>query len=92
MGEGARLLVTTARPLQVAACDRFGPQHADLGAFVDSLCVAVASEWRRAGVEGVRILEAELQDGCLLLVTGPGQAPLDRAAVRTVLGRQRQPQ
>ncbi|MCC4299345.1 hypothetical protein [Aurantimonas coralicida] len=84
--------MTTARPLQVAACDRFGPQHTDLGAFVESLCGAVAIEWRRAGVEGVRILEAELQDGCLLLVTGPGQAPLDRAAVRTFLEQQRQPQ
>jgi len=83
--------MTTARPLQVAACDRFGPQHTDIGTFVDSLCGAVASEWRRAGVEGVRILEAELQDGCLLLVTGPGQGRLDRAAVRTVLEQQRQP-
>lgn len=84
--------MTSARPLQVAACDRFGPQHTDLGTFVDSLCSAVAGEWRRAGVEGVRILEAELQDGCLLLVTGPGQAPLDRAAVRTSLELKRQPQ
>ena len=77
--------MATARPIQVAVCDRFGPQHADLGAFVESLCGAVASEWRRAGVAGVWILEAELQDGCLLLVTGPGHTPLDRAAVRTFL-------
>lgn len=84
--------MTTARPLQVAACDRFGPQHTDLGTFVDSLCGVVADEWRRAGVEGVQILEAELQDGYLQLVTGPGQAPLDRAAVRTFLELQRQPQ
>ena len=84
--------MTTARPLQVAACDRFGPRHTDLGTFVDSLCGAVAGEWRRAGVEGVEILEAELRDECLLLVTGPGQAPLDRAAVRTFLELKRQPQ
>lgn len=83
--------MTTARPFQVAACDRFGPQYSDLGAFVDSLCGAVANEWRRAGVEGVRILKAELRDECLLLVTGPGQAPLARAAVRTFLEQQRQP-
>ena len=84
--------MTTAHPQKVATCDRFGPQHTDLGTFVDSLCSAVASEWRRAGVEGVQILEAELQDGCLLLVTGPGQTPLDRAAVRTFLELKRQPQ
>lgn len=81
--------MTTARPIQIAACDRFSPAHKDLGAFVDSLCGAVAIEWRRAGVEGVRILDAELQDGCLLLVTGPGQAPLDRAAVKIFLEQQR---
>lgn len=83
--------MTPARPLRVAACDRFGPQHSDLGTFVDSLCGAVADEWRRAGVEGIQILEAELQDGCLLLITGPDQAPLDRVAVRTFLEQQRQP-
>ena len=81
-----------ARPIQIAACDSFGPAHEDLGSFVDSLCGAVADDWRRAGVEGVQILEAELQDGCLLLVTGPGQSLLDRAAVKTFLEQHRQPQ
>ena len=84
--------MNAARPIQVAACDRFGPQHTDLGAFVDSLCGAVAIEWRQAGVEGIRILDAELQEGVLLLITGPGQAPLDRAAVKTFLEQKRQPQ
>jgi len=84
--------MTTARPIQIAACDRFSSAHKDLGAFVDSLCGTVAIEWRRAGVEGVRILDAELQDDVLLLLTGPGQEPLDRAAVKTFLELKRQPQ
>jgi hypothetical protein len=97
----------TARLAQIAICDRRGPAHKDVGAFVDSVCGAVSIEWRRAGVTGIRILEAELgvpaSEGVspklkggadepvqLLLVTGPGQAPLDRAAVKTFLEQQRQ--
>ncbi|MEF2553218.1 hypothetical protein VQ042_17955 [Aurantimonas sp. A2-1-M11] len=83
--------MNAARPIQVAACDRLCPPHMDLGAFVDSLCGAVAIEWRRAGIEGVRILDAELQDGVLLLITEPGQAPLERAAVKSFLEQKRQP-
>jgi hypothetical protein len=83
-------VVVTARIAQVAVCDRLGPAHKDPGAFVDSVCGAVAIEWRRAGVAGIRILEAELRDERLLLVTGPGQAPLDRAAVKTFLEQKRQ--
>ncbi|MEH6721323.1 MAG: hypothetical protein V7704_20795 [Aurantimonas endophytica] len=80
----------TARLAQVAVCDRIGPAHKDVGALVDSVCGAVAIEWRRVGVGGIRILEAELHEQRLFLLTGPGQAPLDRAAVKTFLEQKRQ--
>lgn len=98
----------SARPVQIAICDSCSGAYANAGAFVQALCDAVAIEWRRAGVVGIRILEAEVVSGSppatsgarelkggadgrtpddfgLLIVTGPGQSPLDRAAVRTFL-------
>lgn len=80
----------TARLAQVAVCDTIGLAHQDLGAFVDSICGAVSIEWRRAGVGGIRILDAELHEQRLFLLTGPGQAPLDRAAVKSFLEQKRQ--
>ncbi|MCB8835973.1 hypothetical protein [Aurantimonas sp. VKM B-3413] len=79
----------TARPVQIAICDSLGPAYADAGAFVQAICDAAAIEWRKAGVAGVHLLDASFVDGCLCLVTGPGQEPLTRAAVRTFLEQKR---
>ncbi|NDV87998.1 hypothetical protein GTW51_14935 [Aurantimonas aggregata] len=79
----------TTRLAQIAVCDSFSPAFPDLGAFVDSVCSAVAIEWRRAGVDGIRILDVELHQQ---LLTSPGQAPLDRAAVKSFLEQNRRKQ
>lgn len=80
----------TARPVQIVICDSLTPAYPDAGAFVQALCDALAIEWRRAGVEGIRILDAVFADGLCQIVTGPGQAPLDRAALRAFLDQKRQ--